>query len=531
MPAVPLDPRTPVLVGVGQITHRTEQNPVPSVRMPALAEPLDLPALAEPLDLPALAEPLDLMEAAVRSAIVDCGGAGAGTRLVARTGSLQVVRPLSWHYVNAAAPLAQRLGIAPRQLAQSAIGGNSPQAMASAAAAAITAGQVDVLILTGAECLAARMQHRRANGGAEPPWTVQSPATPAPVALAVDRDPVTDEERRSGLIQPIHVYPLFEEAIRAGSGRNRQEHLQVVTGLWSRFSEVAAANPLAWDRHGWRADELATVRPDNRMIATPYTKRLVAYDRVNQGAALILCSVAAARAAGVPEDRWVFPIAGADGHDHWFLTERLDLGRSPAMAAAGSRALSLAGFGVDDVAHVDLYSCFPCAVQMGASALGIGLDEPDRPLTVTGGLTFFGGPINTYATNAIATMADRLRHHPGSLGLVTALGWYATKHAVGLWSTTPPAAGFRWEDVQPTIDAQPRRRAASDHVGAVTVETATVVYDRQGQPERAIAALRTADGRRTWGTSTDPDMLAELAVVERYGQPARIDTDRQVFLD
>lgn len=508
---VPLDPRTPVLVGVGQVTHRPGQAQA-----------------GDPETLPELTEPLDLLVEAVRSAVADCGGAGRS--LLARTGSLRVVRPLSWSYRNAAAPLAQRLGISPQELAQSAIGGNSPQAMASAAAASIAAGHLDVVVVAGAETMASRMQYRRLHNGAEPPFTVQGADTPAPVALATDRNPTTDEERRAGLIQPIHVYPLFEEAIRAAAGRSRQEHMAEVAGLWSRFAAVAADNPLAWDRRRWRPEELGTPGPDNRMIATPYTKKLVAYDRVDQGAAFVLCSVASARAAGVAEDRWVFPVAGADAHDHWFMTQRMDLGRSPAIAAAGARSLALSGFTVDDIAHVDLYSCFPCAVEMGADALGLGLHEPDRPLTVTGGLSFFGGPINTYGTHAIATMADRLRHHPGTLGLVTGLGWYATKHAVGLWSTTPPAGGFRWEDAQPVVDAQPGRTPAPGYAGPVTVEAATVICDRQGQPERSIAALLTPGGHRTWGTSDDPDTLAELATLEHYGQLARIDPSGRMVL-
>ncbi len=510
-----LDPRTPVLVGCGQVTN----HPDGAALLPGGVDP---PGPS--------AEPLELMVTAVRAAAADCGGDGAGDRLLAQTGSVRVVRPLSWHYADAATPLAERLGIAPRELAQSGIGGNSPQMIASASARAIAAGTVDVVVVAGAECLGSRVAHRRANGGAEPPWTVQPPTTPAPVALGTDRAPVTDEELRAGLLQPVHVYPLFEQAIRAAAGRTPGEHARVVGGLWERFAAVAAGNPLAWDRSAPTAAEITAPGPGNRMIALPYTRRMVAYDRVDQGAALVMCSVERARAAGIPEDRWVFPVAGADANDHWFLTERHDLGRSPAIAAAGRGALGLAGKTADDVAHVDLYSCFPCAVELGAQALGLGLDEPDRPLTVTGGLTFFGGPINEYALHGIAQMARELRRDPGSLGLVTALGWYATKHAVGLWSTSPPGAGFRWADVQDEVDALPRRAGAADHTGSVTVETYTVTCDREGRPERAICALLTADGRRTWGTSADPATVAELVEGDGLGREAGVDAERRVAL-
>lgn len=512
--SVALDPRTPVLVGAGQVTNHPEH-------------PGPLPAGVGP---PAPgAEPLDLMAVAVRAALADCG-AGAGARLAVRCGSLRVVRPLSWHYGDAASPLAARLGMAPREVAQGVIGGNTPVSMVLAAAAAIAAGTLDVVVVTGAEAMGSRTAHRRAHDGAEPPWTVQPSGTRAPVVLGTDRTPTTGEEQRAGLLLPIHVYPLFEQAIRARLGRGPAEHLAAVGDLWARFAAVAADNPWAWDRRRWTPQELVVPTLDNRMLATPYTKRLVAYDRVDQGAAVVLCSVEAARAAGVPTDRWVFPLAGAEAHDHWYVTERDDLGRSPAIAAAGRQALRTAGCTIDDVAHVDLYSCFPCAVQMAADALGLGLDEPDRPLTVTGGLTFFGGPINDYASHALVQMAQVVRADPGSIGLVTGLGWYATKHAVSLWSTRPPTAPFAVTDVQAEVDGLPRRASASDHVGETTVEAHTVVHDAAGAPERAICALLTSDGRRTWGTSTDPDVLAELITTDPLGRRCRIDAERHVTL-
>jgi acetyl-CoA C-acetyltransferase len=511
---VALDPRTPVLVGAGQVTNGP-------------AGPSPLPEGVEPPE-PGV-EPVELMAVAVRAALADCGPT-AGRRLAADLGSLRVVRPLSWTYIDAATPLADRLGVTPRQVAQSAIGGNSPQTIASATARAIAAGELDVAIVAGAECMASRAAHRRAHAGAEPPWTVQDPATSPPVALAQDRSPVTDEELRAGLLQPIHVYPLFEQAIRAAAGRTPAEHQEVIAGLWARFAAVAAQNPWAWDRRGWRPAELATPGPGNRMLALPYPKRLVAYDRVDQAGAFVLCSVEAARAAGVPEERWVFPLSGADAHDHWFVSDRADLGRSPAIAAAGSAALDAAGLGIDDVAHVDLYSCFPCAVEMGAAALGLPVDDPDRPLTVTGGLTFFGGPINDYATHAIVQMAWRLREQPGTVGLVTALGWYATKHAVGLFSTRPPAGGFRWSDVQAEVDALPTCPRAEGYVGPATIETYTVTYSREGAPERGIAALRTPGGQRTWASTDEPSALTELVAADALGRRAAVDDDRRLHL-
>ena len=71
------------------------------------------------------------------------------------------------------------------------------------------------------------------------------------------------------------------------------------------------------------------------MIAYPYTKLLTANMQVDQGAALIMCSVAAAQSAGIARDRWVFPLSGADADDHWFLSHRADFHSSPAIRLAG----------------------------------------------------------------------------------------------------------------------------------------------------------------------------------------------------
>ncbi len=227
----------------------------------------------------------------------------------------------------------------------------------------------------------------------------------------------------------------------------------------------------------------------------------------------------AARAAGVPEERWVFPLSGADANDHWYVSDRPELHRSPAIRLAGTAALELAGVGVDDLTAVDLYSCFPAVVQMAAAELGLRLDDPGRPLTLTGGLTFGGGPGNNYTSHGIARCVEMLRAAPGSVGLVSGLGWYATKHALGVYASRPPeAGGFSWRDVQAEVDALPRCRVDPDATGPVRVETYTVTFDREGSPVLGIVVCRTPDGRRAWGNMTDPDALAQLCAEEGIGR-------------
>jgi acetyl-CoA C-acetyltransferase len=192
------------------------------------------------------------------------------------------------------------------------------------------------------------------------------------------------------------------------------------------------------------------------------------------------------------------------------------------MRLGGRGALALAGIGVDDLAHVDLYSCFPSAVQIAATEIGLGLD---RPLTVTGGLSFAGGPWNNYVMHSIATMAGRLREDPGSLGLITANGGYITKHAFGVYSTEPPTEGFRHADPQAEVDALPRRALDEAPDGEMAVETWTAMHDRAGIPETGLLVGLMPDGRRALGTTTDPDLLKVLVTEDVAGRQASIQPD------
>ena len=517
--AMVLDPRTPVVVGVGQV-------------MTEAGSPL------APAERP---EPVALMAMALRAAVEDCDGAGpggatpSGSALLRRTDSLRVVVPLGWHSANPALQVAWRLGFAegdePAELMLSAIGGNTPQALMHDACTAISAGRRDVVLVTGAEAMYARALSRR-HPGAALAWAELPDGAPAPVKFGVDRLGASELEMSRGVLLPVHAYPLFENAWRAANDWSVSEHTARIGALWSRFSEVAAANPGAWIRSARSPEEIVTPSADNRMIAYPYTKLCTANMQVDQGAGYIVCSAEAARSAGVPEDRWVFPLAGADANDHWFISEREDLHRSPAIRLAGGTALELAGLGIDDVAYVDLYSCFPAVVQIAARELGLRVDDPARPLTLTGGLTFGGGPGNNYTSHGIARAVGALREGPGTAALVTGLGWYATKHSVGVYASKPPAheGPFAWRNVQAEVDALPARAVDPDATGAVRVETYTVIYDRDGNAERGIVVCRTPGDARAWGDTTDADVLGALSAEDPIGRTLVLQADGTVRL-
>ena len=481
-----IDPRTPVVVGVAQATQRPD----------------------DPADA---VEPVALMEQVLRAAADDAGAPD----LLARLDHIGVIRG-AWRYSDPGRLLADAVGATHARTSISANGGNSPQSYVNSLATRIQEGELDRAVLVGGETIWSRRRKRRA--GLEVAVTEQ---------VGVDPDehfqhdvPMTTEfEASRGMEQPVNYYPLFDSAIRSARGETIDQHRDRLAELWARFNEVAVANEYAWFRTPMSADEIREPSPSNRMVGFPYTKAMNSNWDLDQAAAVLLCSVEAAEAAGVPRDRWVFPLAGTDAHDTYEVSARRDLHSSPAITEAGTKLFELADLGPGDVAHIDLYSCFPSAVQVAADALGL---DQGRQLTQTGGLTFAGGPLNNYVTHSIATMIGVLRADPGAVGLISANGGYLTKHAIGLYATEPPSAGFRAEDVQPAVDRVPKTPVDEHYDGAVTVEAYTVMHDHDG-PQVGLCALRTPGGARTWGRVDDPDTVVSMTVEEAIGRSGSLD--------
>ena len=375
---MPVDPRTPVLVAHGQVNHR---------------EAAQDNAL----------EPVDLMAAAAREA--------TDARVLEAIDSIRVVNVLSVHYRDPALLLGQRIGAVRFTTRYSGIGGNVPQTLVNRACADIQQGRADVVLVAGAEMWRTRTQ-LRANGQ-RLTHTGQDESVPLPEGSDENVPMAGAAEDRIRLDRPAYIYPMFEQALRVSTGESVDDHRHRIAELWARFNEVAVRNPHAWIRKSVTAEEISRPGPTNRMISWPYTKLMNSNNMVDQGAALILTSAEAATRLGIPNEQWVFPYAGTDAHDTYAISERAELHRSPAIRIGGKRVLELAGLGIDDIDYVDLYSCFPSAVQVAAAELGLPADDPARPLTVTGGLTFAGGPWNNYVAHSIATMAGLLTANPG----------------------------------------------------------------------------------------------------------------------
>ena len=457
-------------------------------------------------DLEGIGDNIAMMAEAARRAAADSGATDIA-KFLAGVQSVRTVAVMSWRLQHPAGALASAIDAEPKQLQQSTVGGNSPQMLLTSACNDILAGKVDSVLIAGSEAFLTR--RRASQAGYQLPWGSAESEKPMAEVVGHDRNGSNEVEMSVGLMMPTQVYPLFENGLRGQAPDGPLAHEVRVSEMWQRFNVVAQSNPYAWSPEPMTAEAIRTPSDDNRYIGYPYTKYQNANMTVDQSAAVIVCSVAAARAAGIPEDKWVFPWSGSDCNDHWFVSERENLYSAPAVGFNARAALSLAGIGMDDVDHIEIYSCFPCMVQMSANAIGIDPFSDPRPLTQTGGLCFFGGPGNNYTTHGIASMIERLRAEPG-IGLVTGNGWYSTKHSLGIYSTTPPANAFRSANPQPELNATPQTKLVDEYDGPGTLETFVVMHERDGSPAMGTVAVRVGDGARTWANTTDADVIAWL---------------------
>ena len=422
---------------------------------------------------------------------------------------------------NPPAALARALGAAPRWARYTEMGGNSPQHLINVVAQRIAQGESDFAVAVGAETLGSVMKRLTKGPAFEPQ---DDPDTEGPLRIGDARAGVTPHEDAHGLGMPVNMYPMFENALRARDHRSLEAHQAHLGRLFAPFTRIAAANPDAWFRTARSPEELVTVTAENRMVSFPYPKYLNAIMQVDQAAGVLLASAGRARAMGIPEEKLVYLHGCSDAADLWFPLERQNYHSSPAMTLTGRQALDMAGISTSDLTDIDLYSCFPSAVQVGAESLGLALDDP-RGLTVTGGLPYFGGPGNNYAMHAIATLVHRLRGRPDAWGLSTANGWFLTKQSVGVYSARPPEAPFERSDpavLQRSIDALDHPEVTETPEGPAVIETYTVVHARHGY-RMGIVIGRDAAGRRfVANTPRDETTLRGMEASEQIGRRGQV---------
>ena len=498
-----MDARTPVIVGVGEASERIDQP--------------DYQALS----------PVELASRAAQAALDD---ARARKPIAPQIGVMAAIRQFEVSGPNAVAPfgksnnfprsVAKRIGADPERAILEPVGGQGPQHLVNEFANAIGRGEMDLALIFGSEAIST-VRHL-ATAGETRDWSETVDGELEDRGYGMD-GLASPELIAHGARTAIQHYALFENARRGKRRLDRKAYALEMGELFAPFTKVASRNPHAMSQEVFDAAGLAAITERNRMVADPFPRRMVARDQANQGAAVLIASVPKARELGVPEDRWVYLHGGADIAEPAPM-QRADLAAYPAAGLASRRALELAGIAAADVAVFDLYSCFPVAVFDVREELGIAAGDA-RPLTVTGGLPFFGGAGNNYSMHAIAGVVRAVREKPGSFGFVGANGGFLSKYSVGVYSTEPSAwRGFESADLQAQVKAWPAPPAAPEDAEAGTIETYVIDYGR-GAPQ-ATLVCRTPAGER-FAAMTDPD---DPAIAQAMGQAeplgARIETRR-----
>jgi acetyl-CoA C-acetyltransferase len=495
-----LDPPTPVIVGVGQAAERIDD---PYYRAMSAVELATAGARAALEDSGA--------DAAKVAAAIDTV---AGVRQFEISGPAEAVLGKSNNYPRS---VANRIGADPARAILEVVGGQGPQKLINELAAEIAAGRSEVALVFGSDATSTNRFFAHAEN--KPDFSEHVDGQLEDRGHGLD-GLISRYTIIHGLVDAPTQYALLENARRAGTGLGPADYLRRMGELFAPFSKVAAGNPFAAAPVQRSVDELVTVTDSNRMISDPYPRLLVARDQVNQGAAALLMSVAAARRLGVPEANWVYLAGHADLAEQRLLG-RPDLGHAPSAVHAVREALAVAGIGVDDVATFDLYSCFAVPVFNICDGLGIAPDDP-RGLTLTGGLPFFGGAGNNYSMHAVAETVAAARSASGQYGLVGANGGILSKYSVGIYTTTPTAwKTDRSRQLQAEIDAQPVEAVTENAEGRGTVETYTVRRDN-GRLTGIIIGRLGADNSRFLATTEDDDLIALLTEGEPLGRSVTV---------
>jgi acetyl-CoA C-acetyltransferase len=431
--------------------------------------------------------------------------------------------------------LVSKLKVAPKHKAYPWGGGTAPQWFVNRTADRISSGQTRLALICGGDAFRSMKLMVQAQGGASLDGPAPIPGaknrpfgTPPPKEpwmVGEMRDPLTALEIKYGLLTPVHVYALYEHGLRHRHGMSLDDQRRELGGFCARMSAVAAKNPYAWFTQARTSEEIVEVTDANRIVSFPYTVNMCAIITVDQAAALFMTDAQTASELGVPEDTWVYPLGGADASDLWNVSRRLNYYATPSGKEAADQALKQAGLSLEQVDYMELYSCFPSPPRVMRDMLGIRPDDP-RPLTVTGGLAYFGGPGNNYSLHAICRIVELVRKRPERHGLVQALSFYLNKHSIGVYGGQPGSQPWEPAPVdkyQKKLDRIEGPAFVDEATGLAEVETYALFHDRQGLPTKAVVIGRLEDGAR-FLSHAEPDegILTAMTQEEFIGRRGRV---------
>lgn len=495
---------TPILVGVGQVTE------------------------AVPEDLQTASSHADLAGQAARLALLDAGGEALAEQIDTVVG----VRTFADSTPTWACPfggsdnfprsVANRINASPKHAVYEVIGGQSPQKLVGEFFEKLHQGDCQMVLLAGGEVMAnikvASKKKQQLDWNESPGGQLEDRGMNDGEHL------ITRLEFEHKLIQPTQFYGLMENARRGQE--NLTDYSLEMAKSFAKLSAVAAENPLATNQKSYEPQELIEINDKNKMVVSPYPKHLVAKDGVNQAAALLLTTVGHAKTLGIAEEKWVFLHGYADTKER-VLLERNHIGHSKAMEQAFNGALAAAGKSSSEIAHFDLYSCFPIVVSEAQDILNIPAEDP-RKMSQTGGLAYFGGPGNNYTMHGIAQLVSTLRQEPGSFGLAYGNGGWMSKHSVGIYSTQAQT----WKacdshDLQVLVDNDPKPEIDYAPEGEAIVEAYTINYF-QGNPLNSVVIGRLkSNNKRFYAVNPffDSETLAVAVAGDVVGRTIYVEAD------
>ncbi|KAK5076677.1 hypothetical protein LTS08_005848 [Lithohypha guttulata] len=480
-------------------------------------------------------EPLDLILQAIDKALDDTGSASKSS-IQAAIDSISIVRTWTWPYPDLPGLLASKLDVNPSHKEYTDHGGNQPGRIFDEAAKRISLGQSKIAVLAGGEALASLTSFAKANKLPPPSWTklstnINDVFSPTDRQLPEGRTTTTslnaligaswaaDNTRGLGRIYqigaPIHIYPLFENGFRAYRGQSIAENNAESARLYGEFARVASGCEYAWS-YGKMAETeegIGRVTGRNRMICFPYPLLMNAFNTINLAGAVILTSTETARELGVPESKWVYPLGGAGTRDSYDFWERPDYHSSPSISRSIDAALQVSGLSKDDIDCYDFYSCFPIVPKLACNHLGLSITNPEKPITLLGGLTSFGGAGNNYSMHALTAMTRELRKGERRTGLVLANGGVATYQYAVILSRSPRESAYPIREPLPAVItdiAVPKVDATVE--GEAVVETYTVEFDRTNNPLRGhVVGRLKSNGHRFLANHGNEATLQQLA--------------------
>ena len=477
--------------------------------------------IKDPLD------PIGMMAKACQDALENAGLEGK-KKLI---DTLYVSNVYCLAYENAPDDLAERFEITPHQRYYAPIGGNTPQMLVNRAAMAIEREEAQIVLITGGESCYSLSRGKKKEIDLN--WEKGS-STSRNKALIEYASKMSPSEKAYKIIQPSTAYALFETALRAKSGRTIKNHLEHMGEMFERFSRVAANHPNAWLQKALTKNEIIIPSFNNRIVNHPYLKHMIANPYVDQSAAILMTSEEIAEKQGIENEKWVYLMGGIDISNIKDLARRPQLYNSPAIREASKLALKQSGLSLNDINGFDLYSCFPCMVDIARNEIGLSEEDP-RNLTLTGGLPFFGAPFNNYSMHAIVTAIERIYKKPSSFLMITANGGYNDKQSIGIYGKKPPILSWNElsvDSIQKSINDEALAEPITMANGMLTIEAYTIYYNRKGEPTSGLAIGNLeGKGRALAIMETEPHILKKIANIELVGKKIPILYDQKKKLN